>query len=236
MRKSSKEFLGILLGVLICVFVVGVFVYATTTVGNNISVGGVISINGSGTATELSILGTASVSQDLWASGSFQFAGGEGTATASYSRLGSGTTGHLLSNANDLLITGSVEVDGTAYFDGTVSLSDSSTLYTTNIIGVRDTGLYLRIGDEALTSHSLAADDDMLVTGKLEVDGTAFFDGLVSVSDANGMQIGGGATITIVAASPSCTGCVVGSLFIDTTNATIHMCDAANTCTLIQKD
>lgn len=205
-------------------FIVGLAVYATTTIGDPIIVGTDLTVTsgarigvdtgsthitelgdgtlfvegdaefdgtvffdrkvaihqGEGTAepaTELSVIGTASISEDLWASGSFQFAGGEGVATASYSRLGGTATGHGLSNANDLLINGS-----------------------------------------------------------LEVDGTAFFDGVVSVSDANGIQIGGGATITTVAASPSCTSCVVGSLFIDTTNATIHMCDAIDTCTLMQKD
>ena len=122
--------------------------------------------------------------------------------------------------------------DGTVYFDGNASLSDSGILYTTDIVGGRDTGLYLRIGDEALTSHSLNADDDMLVNGKLEVDGTAFFDGAVSVS-SSGLILDGDATITTVIASPSCTSCVIGSLFIDTVLGTIHICDAANTCSLI---
>ncbi len=40
-------------------------------------------------------------------------------------------------------------------------------------------GAYLRIGDAATTSHTLAAEDDLMVSGKLEVDGIACFDGNV---------------------------------------------------------
>lgn len=132
--KNKKQFLGILLSVLICVFVFAVIVYATTTIGNSITIGdaltvtGTVAVSGAGTATEFSVLGTASISEDLWASGSFQFGGGEGTATASYSRLGSTATGHSLSNSDDLMIDGNIEVDGTAYFDGTASMSDANGL------------------------------------------------------------------------------------------------------------
>lgn len=38
-------------------------------------------------------------------------------------------------------------------------------------------GDYTRIGDVAGTSHALAANDDLLVTGILEADGTSYFDG-----------------------------------------------------------
>lgn len=38
-------------------------------------------------------------------------------------------------------------------------------------------GTYLRIGDASTTSHSLSSEDDLLVTGKTEHEGTAYFDG-----------------------------------------------------------
>jgi len=172
--NNKKEFLGILISVLICVCAVSVFVYATTTVGDSIIIGtdltvtsgarignsaetshitilgdgtlfverdaefdgtvyfdGDVAIKGTGTeepATEFSVVGTASISEDLWASGSFQFGGGEAMPTVSYSRLGSATTGHSLSNSNDLLISGNTETNGTAYFDGLVSVSDANGL------------------------------------------------------------------------------------------------------------
>ena len=37
-------------------------------------------------------------------------------------------------------------------------------------------GDYLRIGDAGVTSHSLNTNDDTLFTGRIEVDGTAYFD------------------------------------------------------------
>jgi len=87
---------------------------------------GLVGINTTTPSTELSIVGTVSISQDLWASGSFQFGGGEGTTAASYSRLGSTGTGHSLADADDLMVSGNMEVDGTAYFDGLVSVSESN--------------------------------------------------------------------------------------------------------------
>ena len=38
------------------------------------------------------------------------------------------------------------------------------------------TGAYLRVGDAATTSHSLASEDDLMVSGKLEVDGCTYLD------------------------------------------------------------
>jgi hypothetical protein len=44
----------------------------------------------------------------------------------------------------------------------------------TTILGIA--GDYIRIGDAATTSHSLASEDDLMVTGKLEVDGNVYVD------------------------------------------------------------
>ena len=85
-------------------------------------------------STELSIIGTASISEDLWASGSFQFGAGEGQATASYSRLGAGNTGHSLSNADDLLISGDLEVDSTAHFDNNVNFGSNVNLGSSGLL------------------------------------------------------------------------------------------------------
>ena len=45
----------------------------------------------------------------------------------------------------------------------------------TTILGIA--GDYLRIGDAGTTDHSLNSEDDLLITGELEVDGDAMFDG-----------------------------------------------------------
>jgi len=42
------------------------------------------------------------------------------------------------------------------------------------------TGAITQIGDAGSTSHSLVANDDLFVSGKLEVDGTSYFDGAVT--------------------------------------------------------
>ena len=49
----------------------------------------------------------------------------------------------------------------------------------TTILGIA--GDYIRIGDAGVTTHSLASEDDLLVTGKFEVDGDAYFDNPVYI-------------------------------------------------------
>jgi hypothetical protein len=162
--KNKKEFFAVLFSVLICVLVVFAGVYAgTTTVGSDLQV------NGSSASTEFSVIGTASISEDLWASGSFQFGGGEGIATKSYSRLGGTATGHSLADADDLIINGMLEVDETAYFDNRASV----------------------------------ALDLSVEGGDFSVSGTSFFSGVASMSDANGLLIGGGAMLYGGTTSPS---------------------------------
>lgn len=165
--KNTKEFFGVLISILFCVFLVFLVVYATTTISDDI------------------------------------------------------TTGDDLTVTDDLIVNGLASV--------------SETFRVPTIYGNTDAGLYLRIGDQALTSHSLDAQDDLLVTGDLEVDGTAFFDGTVSVSDANGILIGGGGYIKAGTASPS-GNCVKGSIYINTgaTDMTtmLNICDATNEWTV----
>jgi hypothetical protein len=43
--KIGKQFLSILISVLICVFVFGIIVYATTTIGNDVTVSGILTVN-----------------------------------------------------------------------------------------------------------------------------------------------------------------------------------------------
>ena len=65
---------------------------------------------------------------------------------------------------------------------------DGNTLSTTNangnlIILPNGSGITV-IGDAGSTSHSLAANDDLFVSGKLEVDGDVYFDGGFTVGSA----------------------------------------------------
>ncbi|KKS13464.1 MAG: YadA domain-containing structural protein, partial [Candidatus Yanofskybacteria bacterium GW2011_GWA1_41_6] len=61
------------------------------------------------------------------ASGSAQF-GGLSVATASYSRFGTAVTGHALSAASDLLISGKLEVDGLTYFDSATTFGAGASI------------------------------------------------------------------------------------------------------------
>jgi hypothetical protein len=65
---------------------------------------------------------------------------------------------------------------------------DGNTLSTTNpngnfIILPNGSGITI-IGDAGSTSHSLAANDDLFVSGKLEVDGQSYFDNVVNLYSA----------------------------------------------------
>jgi hypothetical protein len=93
--------------------------------------------------TTFEVQGTSSASF-FFTQGSLQVAGT--TASVAYSRFGTGTTGHAtdVSASNDLLITGSLEVDGPSYFDSTASVagafevigraSASSAFVTTSLV------------------------------------------------------------------------------------------------------
>ena len=82
------------------------------------------------------------------------------------SRLGAGTSG------NPLITQGAAA--NPIWFTGLTFANDGT---KTTILGLA--GDYTRIGDAGTTGHSLASEDDLLVTGKLEVDGLVFFDNTV---------------------------------------------------------
>ncbi len=84
------------------------------------------------------------------------------------------------SEAHYLAIDGS----GTIASDTTITFSPSGQAATLTMTAdgtvtslIPATGDYLRIGDAGTTSHTLAANDDLLVSGKLEVDGVFWGDG-----------------------------------------------------------
>ena len=94
-------------------------------------------------STTFEVQGTASASYFL-TSNTIQVGGA--FASVAWSRFGSGTAGHTvdINASNDVYITGALEVDGTAFFDGTASVasnfevtgyaSASQGFFTTDII------------------------------------------------------------------------------------------------------
>jgi len=63
-------------------------------------------------------------------------------------------------------------------------------LFVDTIMGINDR---VRIGDAGEDTHSLTADDDLFVSGKLEIDGDSYFDGIVSFFSTIGsaLNLGG---------------------------------------------
>jgi len=73
------------------------------------------------------------------------------------------------------IYAGTLNVSGLS-LSGNFDLTANDLLHVDSIFGSTAI-LPVRIGDAATTSHSLASEDDLLVTGRLEVDGRSDFDG-----------------------------------------------------------
>ncbi|MBI2064954.1 MAG: tail fiber domain-containing protein [Candidatus Yanofskybacteria bacterium] len=117
---GNRKILKISVFVLGAFFVAGI-VYGTSTIGTNITTTGTMHVGGSGAVTVFEAQGTASASYLL--TGNTLQVGG--FASAAYSRFGTSTTGHsnYISSANDVLVSGDLEVRGTVSFGGVASVS-----------------------------------------------------------------------------------------------------------------
>lgn len=156
---------------------------------------------GAAPSTTFEVQGTASASY-FFTANTIQVGGGM-VASVAYNRFGSTATTHSLSAVNDVLINGKLEVDGDVLFDTEtgVSIGDTgpstvfevqgtasaSYFFTGNTIqvggGIVASVAYNRFGSTA-TTRSLSATNDVLINGKLEVDGNAFFDAKVGIGGA----------------------------------------------------
>lgn len=98
-----------------------------------------------------------------------------------------GTTYITPSDSLDVQI-GNLTVTGVFTFSGTMGsdldMAGYDLLRVDHIFG--DTNLPVNIGDAGSTSHTLTADDDLFVSGKIEVDGAAYFDGNYFLNGAAG--------------------------------------------------
>lgn len=135
--------------------------------------------------TTFEVQGTASASYFL--TGNTIQVGG--FASVAYSRFGTNTaTASAISTTNDLLISGNLEVDLRSYFDspaefqGTASASYFLTENTIQVGGNASVA-YSRFGTNT-TTHvgTVSGVNDILVSGGLEVNGSAAFDGFALFS------------------------------------------------------
>ncbi|MDD5043612.1 MAG: hypothetical protein PHD51_02995 [Patescibacteria group bacterium] len=81
---------------------------------------------------------------------------------------------------------GGLELTGNITLNSRGTISDDGTTFTI----LPTTGDYVRIGDAGTTSQSLAANDDLLISGKLEVNGITYFDAGAYFSNSLGVMDG----------------------------------------------
>lgn len=155
------------------------------TTSNDLLISGKFEVDGSASFDrKIEVQGTASASYFLTGN-TIQV---NGFASAAYSRFGTNTTGSFLTNANDLLISGRLEVDASVQFDKTIQVqgtASASYFLTENTIQVGGNAsvAYSRFGTTA-TSHvgTISTTTDLMVGGGFEVNGSAAFDGFALFS------------------------------------------------------
>src|SRR3989344_7250001 len=124
-----------------------------------------VGVNTTNPATVFEVQGTASASY-FFTINTIQAGGTFAAASVAYSRFGTGTTGHSLAAADDVLFTGLTEFNDNVFFDAKASMSSNFQM----------SGRF--IADTA-ASHSFAG--DLIITSALTVGATT-----ASSSNGNG--------------------------------------------------
>jgi len=155
----NKKLLTILLSVLLPAFLVSAVVYATTSIGDDITVEDALTVTGATTLNGNVTLGNG-VNDILTPTGYF-----------TYLRVGTSTTfGDIgVVGADELGVEGDVEIDGAVYLDGavdmdsTLDVAGAVTLSGTVATGLTFTGTYataaIQLGTSASKMTLTAADD-----------------------------------------------------------------------------
>jgi len=171
---------------------------------------------GSQMSINLSSQGKCSITTTTYCTDNSDCTGGE-TCNFADMILRAGTSDH------DLIIdgtTGNVSIDKNLLVYG----ADTNQYITMDVVldvpTIYGSGAYLRIGDAAATGHSLISEDDLLVTGKLEVDGLSYFDSALT----GPIQDKGGQVFNVKAYD------AVGDGITDDTDEIKAMLDAASHC------
>lgn len=118
-----------------------------------------------------------------------------GSATAARFQNAAGTTTVLQVDTTNTRVGVGAAPSTTFEVQGTASASYFFTGNAIQVAGTTATVAYNRFGSTA-TTHGLAASNDVLINGILEVDGKSFFDGTASVT--SDFEVGGIASISSV--------------------------------------
>ena len=82
-----------------------------------------------------------------------------------------GTADIRLTSGGKIASAGAINIIPNGDTDDYLSIETLS-----NVPTLKGVGAYLRVGDAGFTSHALASEDDLMVSGKFEVKGAAYFD------------------------------------------------------------
>ncbi len=189
-HKLFKNTLSTVLTIAIASLVVAAGVYATTTVGNNVSVGGTLGVTGvstftratttSATTTEYLYVGYDGdepagwnfAGGDLYVGGAAYF-GAKATATTALA-VGSPTGNYVDFASGDFIVQGVAEFDSNLFVAGTASSTSATTT------------AYLYVGPDITEDTNINfAGGDLVVADALNVGGVVYLDGALQATSTS---------------------------------------------------
>jgi len=202
--KRTKEFFGVLISVLVCVFVVFLGVYAATTVGTDISIEDDLTVTGNTitfgngttidnsaaagilviTEDQIDIVGYATISSDLLLEGDLYLDGTASIGTGII--IGDATTGILLPST----YTTGINISGVATTD--INLSDGATIINNDASTLTITEALISLSGAASVSEDLSVEGgNFSVSGTMTASDVLTFSdgGTIDNSDANTLQL-----------------------------------------------
>ena len=202
--KRTKEFFGVLISVLVCVFVVFLGVYAATTVGTDISIEDDLTVTGNTitfgngttidnsaaagilviTEDQIDIVGYATISSDLLLEGDLYLDGTASIGTGII--IGDATTGILLPST----YTTGINISGVATTD--INLSDGATIINNDASTLTITEALISLSGAASVSEDLSVEG-----GNFSVSGTMTASDVLTFSDGGTIDNTDASTLTI---------------------------------------
>ncbi len=164
-QKFLKDILTIVLTVVVCSLVIAGGIYASSTIGNNVSVGGTMSVTGNATSSANLVVGTT-----IWAAptSTFTLVGSaylNNKATTSHAFwIGTGGVANNINlDGGDLYVQDGLEIDGQIFVTGAARLPSVNA--TSSIMDSATTSDSFSIGGRATTTNNTVIGARTLSTG-----------------------------------------------------------------------